>query len=367
MTTTKSRRLTGTTQLLIALSLIAAACGSSEAVTATTDSSSQDDTAMEDTATEDTAVAVADSSTVTVETDDDPLVRCETIETPTTNLTANLGQRNPDDLAMGVLLTYAEENPNTFAGLWIDRDSGGVVMVAFTDDPEPHRQALLARGPLETDVATVEPRLPITDPRPLGERDDFVLDVVQMEHAEAVLEETQNQITDRFLGDDQTGVTSTGRRTTHNRVSLGVIDPTDEGLAILEEELAGMPVCVDITISPTPPSGPLTIVAAPGEAPTYPPGLDVVTWQLDPAFPPPTTADTEIHVLATERGCASGREMGDALRGPQVLETETEVIIVFAVEPVVGGANCQGNPSTPVTVELSQPIGDRQLVDAASG
>ena len=78
-------------------------------------------------------------------------------------------------------------------------------------------------------------------------------------------------------------------------------------------------------------------------------------------------SDTEVHVLATELGCASGREMGDALRGPQVLETETQVIIVFAVEPVVGGADCPGNPSTPVTVELSEPLGDRELVDGASG
>lgn len=57
------------------------------------------------------------------------------------------------------------------------------------------------------------------------------------------------------------------------------------------------------------------------------------------------------------------REMGDALRGPEVLETETEVVIAFAVVPVVGDANCPGNPSTPVTVSLDAPLGDRTLRD----
>lgn len=346
-----SQRITRTAQLLAALSLLIAACGSAENLT-TTDAET---------------VAVADSSSVTEEVTNDSLVRCDTIETPTTTLTGDLGQRNPDELLMGVIFTYSQENPDTFAGVWIDRQSGGVVMVAFTDDPEPHRQALLARGPQETDIATIEPRLPITDPSPIGERDDFVLDVVQLENTEASLRATQDDLSSLLLSDERTGAVGIGSGTRLNRVSIELIDPTDAGLEIVEEAISGLPVCVNITISPTPPSGPLNIIAAPGEPPVYPPGLSVVTWELDPAFPTPGASDIEVHVLATELGCANGREMGDALRGPQVLETETQVIIVFAVEPVVGGADCPGNPSTPVTVELSQPLGDRELVDGGSG
>lgn len=51
----------------------------------------------------------------------------------------------------------------------------------------------------------------------------------------------------------------------------------------------------------------------------------------------PGADDTAIDVLVTERGCASGREMGDAL--PQVIETDDAVLVAFAVVPVAGGAN----------------------------
>ena len=55
----------------------------------------------------------------------------------------------------------------------------------------------------------------------------------------------------------------------------------------------------------------------------------------------PGADDTAIDVLVTERGCASGREMGDALRAPQVIETDEAVLVAFAVVPVAGGANCR--------------------------
>ena len=77
----------------------------------------------------------------------------------------------------------------------------------------------------------------------------------------------------------------------------------------------------------------------------------------------PEPEDTAIHLLATEWGCASGREMGDALRGPQVIETDDAVLVAFAVVPVAGGATCPGNPSTAVTVELSAPLGERMVYD----
>ena len=56
--------------------------------------------------------------------------------------------------------------------------------------------------------------------------------------------------------------------------------------------------------------------------------------------------------------------MGDAFRGPQVVETDTSVLVAFAVVPPVAlTVTCQGNPSTPVTVELSQPLGHRTIYD----
>ena len=55
--------------------------------------------------------------------------------------------------------------------------------------------------------------------------------------------------------------------------------------------------------------------------------------------------------------------MGDRLLGPQVVETDDEVRIVFASIPLIGDQNCPGNPPAAVTVVLDQPLGDRELLD----
>jgi hypothetical protein len=40
------------------------------------------------------------------------------------------------------------------------------------------------------------------------------------------------------------------------------------------------------------------------------------------------------------------------------------VVVIFTVDPLPDGAyTCPGNPPTGVTVELSEPLGDRQLLD----
>ena len=92
-----------------------------------------------------------------------------------------------------------------------------------------------------------------------------------------------------------------------------------------------------------------------------PPGLGHVGVHLDPsALPDP--ADTSIRLLVKEAGCTSGRVMGDALRGPQVLETDDAVLVAFAVVPHVGMADCPDNPDVHATVALSMPLGDRALL-----
>ncbi|MDE0318397.1 MAG: hypothetical protein OXI97_00795 [Acidimicrobiaceae bacterium] len=95
-----------------------------------------------------------------------------------------------------------------------------------------------------------------------------------------------------------------------------------------------------------------------------PPGLAHVEIHLDPNTPP-RPASTSVFLLVQEIDCSSGREMGDALQGPQVIETDDAVLVALAVIPVAGGATCPGNPFTPVTVELSGPLGDRALLNGA--
>ncbi len=94
-----------------------------------------------------------------------------------------------------------------------------------------------------------------------------------------------------------------------------------------------------------------------------PDGLGAVEWELDPDAPTPDASSTEIRVLATERGCAGGQEMGDRLLGPHVVETDGAVRIAFAGIPQPGAQRCPGNPAAPVVVELDAPLGERGIRD----
>ena len=354
----------------LGLMLILAACGDQQETVdiglGAAEATSADATvagsapATESVATFETAATRTSVVPSPTETD---LVPCSNFAEIQSSVLGQLGDRtNPDDRLMGVIRTYALGQPETFAGIWIDRNNAGVVVVAFTDDPEPHRAELNSRGPMESDNVGVEPPPPITDARPLGERDDFAFDVVQVRFTETELFDAQEEL-HRLFGLEGSGLQSSGIDTVRNRVSIDLVDPTPAGIEAVEEAIEGLPVCGTITYSSEPPSGELRIIPDPGQPLVFPPGLAPVRWELDPAFATPQASDTTIQVLATEIDCASGRDMGDALRGPEVLETESEVVIAFAVVPVVGGADCQGNPSTPVAVTLDAPLADRILRD----
>jgi hypothetical protein len=94
-----------------------------------------------------------------------------------------------------------------------------------------------------------------------------------------------------------------------------------------------------------------------------PDGLGSVEWMLDPAAPAPDATSTDLRVLVSERGCAGGQEMGARLLGPQVVVTDDAVRIAFAAVLQPGAQTCPGNPSTPVTVTLETPLGDREIRD----
>ena len=371
------------------------------------------------------------------------------------------GRQNPDRAVKRALSAYGREHPGTYAGQWIDRDNGGVLMMGFTDDPEPHRAAILARRPSPDD----DPEgggPPITDDRPLGEREDVVIDVVQVRFSEADVEAVRDRISMAVSGRgwQYFGVDGTGYDIHRQRVVLYLVNPPEGAIEELEERLPDpSAVCVEVTRTPQPPSGPLDVipdldvedplVSCPGtpavrysqmiDPPSIDevdhPAVDVLRGELDtpggetlprgrwvvisidddratfaalagdgfgvagverrgdrwvfageasgrpcePAVPLPEglarvevrldldsrpgAADTTIDLLVTEQGCASGREMGDALRGPQVVETDDAVLVAFAVVPVAGMANCPDNPATSVTIELSDPLGQRWVYD----
>ena len=91
-------------------------------------------------------------------------------------------------------------------------------------------------------------------------------------------------------------------------------------------------------------------------------GLDPATWALPGAAPGP--AATSVPILVTEMGCASGQSSEGRVAEPIVEYTDDAVLLTTRVEPLAGnGFTCPGNPSTEVTVQLDEPLGDRELLD----
>ena len=378
------------------------------------------------------------------------LERCADVASVTARSEGSLGAReNPDPVVMDVIAAYRNEHPDTFGGTWIDR-AHRVVVVAFTDDPEAHREAILAWPPPSGG-----------DPRPLGERGDVTVDVVRVPYSKAELEDLQRQIMGAASGRDFAGSLTPFILVPKNRLSLSLFDPPEGTLEELTE-MAPDPAafCLSVSYPPPPPTGTLDLIPdldaedplvicrgispAPYSRLVDPPPLDHIdhpavealraeiesqggepmpagrwvvisisddlatfaalspdsfgyaeferrgerwVWsgmgsgstceptialpedlnrvevRLDPDSPPDPDS-TLVHLLVTEVACASGREMGEALQGPQVVETDTEVLVAFAaVPPAERTVNCQGNPSSPVTIELTRPLGDRAIYD----
>ncbi len=98
---------------------------------------------------------------------------------------------------------------------------------------------------------------------------------------------------------------------------------------------------------------------------SYPDGITGATIRLDPAFPRPTRDSREVHVLITETACASGQSPEGRVLEPLVVYGPDSVAVAIAIRHIVGGADCQSNPEFPVLIELSEPLGDRVLVDGS--
>jgi hypothetical protein len=87
---------------------------------------------------------------------------------------------------------------------------------------------------------------------------------------------------------------------------------------------------------------------------------------LDPAAA--TDADsTQLALLVTERECNSGRDAEGRIELVSLQETADAVIVRIAVSPHTEDAahTCQSNPPTPFTVELAEPLGDREVLDGS--
>jgi hypothetical protein len=96
--------------------------------------------------------------------------------------------------------------------------------------------------------------------------------------------------------------------------------------------------------------------------PSAPEMGEIGTWEL---LNSSITSDSTVLQLGVTRlGCASG--VTGAVLDPVVQVKRERIVIRTDVEALSpGGYTCQGNNSVPVTVELDEPVGKRELVDAA--
>ncbi len=73
------------------------------------------------------------------------------------------------------------------------------------------------------------------------------------------------------------------------------------------------------------------------------------------------TLDLFVH----ERACASGQTAEGRVELVGLEETAEEIRLEIGVRGLDGAQTCPSNPPTPYTVELSEPLGDREVVDAS--
>jgi hypothetical protein len=85
------------------------------------------------------------------------------------------------------------------------------------------------------------------------------------------------------------------------------------------------------------------------------------TWQVDPSFVPQADS-TQIPILVFERACSSGTPTTGRMQ-VDIAYTPTAVTIGIDVTPLGGDQDCVLVPTSYV-VELDEPLGGRQLVDA---
>lgn len=87
----------------------------------------------------------------------------------------------------------------------------------------------------------------------------------------------------------------------------------------------------------------------------------LAVWWADPAHPPTAAART-FTALVSRAACDDGKT--GPVHDPSVRELADRVIVTFTLDPLPRGVHtCQGVPPVPHLVRLTQPVGDRVLLD----
>lgn len=215
-----------------------------------------------------------------------------------------------------------DEAADSYAGLWLDNQHGAPV-VAFTDDVDVYADQV---------------------------RDRFGEGwwVVRADHSEAELRQVQDELmVEMGGGEAEPGtVYGIGLQTMLNRVTVSILEPDADRLQELSDRYGADRLCFEVE-------------RMPGADDAQP-----APWEPAPdADLSPTT--TSIPVLVNERACASGQPADGRIADPQIDYLDDAIVITIAVVPKPGAQRCPGNPDTLYTVELDEPLRDRELLDGS--
>ena len=97
-----------------------------------------------------------------------------------------------------------------------------------------------------------------------------------------------------------------------------------------------------------------------------PGGFGLADWWLDPAAPPPTPESTAIAIQLMEQACAGGQPPNGRMLAPLVVYRSDAIVVTIALVTVPGDSDCQGNPTVPFTIQLTEPLRNRTLLDGAT-
>jgi hypothetical protein len=94
-----------------------------------------------------------------------------------------------------------------------------------------------------------------------------------------------------------------------------------------------------------------------------PEGIGPASWWLDPSAGPPPAEATSVAAFLVENSCASGKSPAGRVLAPVIRYGDSSVSVLFAIRKRPGGQDCPGNPPLAIQLELTEPIGDRKLLD----
>jgi hypothetical protein len=96
-------------------------------------------------------------------------------------------------------------------------------------------------------------------------------------------------------------------------------------------------------------------------------GVSAISWELAQSRPPlsPSTRSIEVNLGPGE--CNDGRSQNERLQRPEFREQQGKLVMTLWLRPVSPGFhNCVGIIEPPLTIELPEPLGDRELVDGGT-